>query len=42
MRSDVINMSQAGAKKKSTMQIVVPGLNQKEEPYDLLYTCQML
>ena len=42
MRSDVINMSSVGDKKKSAMQIVVPCLNQKEEPNDLLYTGQML
>ena len=42
MRSDVINMSWVGDKKKWAMQIVVPGLNQKEEPSDLLYTGQML
>ena len=42
MRSDVINMSWVGDKKKSAMQIVVPGLNQKEEPNDLLYTSQIL
>ena len=42
MRSDVINMSWVGDKKKWAMQTVVPGLNKKEEPSDLLYTGQML